>query len=102
MVKIEGVIDGSAFLQTIQILSHYLSIRALHTGNEKSDLWSEGVSLEMTPRRILIASLLSKGWENRRIAEELSFSESLIRKETMAIFKFYGISTREEMLAIHV
>ena len=101
LTNIHGISDSTEFLHTMKILAQYVSIYVLNQGVQSSKKRSEQESVEMNDRRALIASLLTQGWENRKIAEELGFSESLIRKETMAIFKYYGISHRDEMLDIN-
>jgi DNA-binding NarL/FixJ family response regulator len=45
----------------------------------------------------MIASMIGQGRGNREIANELSFSESLVRKETMVIFQYYGIALRQDL-----
>jgi DNA-binding CsgD family transcriptional regulator len=60
-------------------------------------------SLELTPRQFSIALLIAQGKINREIAEELGYSESLIRKETMTIFIHYKVRKREELISrIHL
>jgi len=60
------------------------------------DLEKIGLS-PLSDRQCIIASMISEGKTNREIATELKFSESLVRKETMKIFEFYGIAKREEL-----
>jgi len=101
LTNVDRISDSAGFLNTIKILAQYVSIYVLNQEKQSSKKISEQQSVQLNDRRTLIASLLAQGWENRKIAEELGFSESLIRKETMAIFKYYGISHRDEMLSIH-
>ena len=57
-------------------------------------------NIELSSRQSAIAELIAKGWGNREISRELDFSESLIRKETMKIFKHYSVSTRQDLMQL--
>ena len=52
----------------------------------------------LTERQLLIKDLIMKGHSNPSIAEEIGFSESLVRQETMAIYSILNISGRKELL----
>ena len=52
----------------------------------------------LTERQILIKGLMEKGYTNTAIAEEIGYSESLVRQETMAIYATLNISGRRELL----
>ena len=52
----------------------------------------------LTERQILIKGLMKKGYTNTAIAEEIGYSESLVRQETMAIYGTLNISGRRELL----
>ena len=52
----------------------------------------------LTERQILIKGLMEKGYTNPAIAEEIGYSESLVRQETMAIYSTLNISGRRELL----
>lgn len=53
---------------------------------------------ELTSRQKLIYDAMVKGYTNRRISEEIGFSESLVRQETVRIFKYFNVSGRNELL----
>jgi DNA-binding CsgD family transcriptional regulator len=53
---------------------------------------------ELTARQEAIVQLLRTGVTNREIALHLGYSESLIRKECISIFRLLGISSRNDLL----
>jgi len=53
----------------------------------------------LSPRQIHILGRLAHGLTNREIAEELAFSVSTIRIETMAIYRILGVKSRAEAVA---
>jgi DNA-binding CsgD family transcriptional regulator len=52
----------------------------------------------LTERQQLIKRFIEKGYSNPAIAEEIGYSESLVRQETMAIYATLNISGRKELL----
>jgi DNA-binding CsgD family transcriptional regulator len=52
----------------------------------------------LTTRQILIKGLMEKGYTNLAIGNEIGYSESLVRQETMAIYVTLNISGRRELL----
>ena len=57
-----------------------------------------GASTRLTNRQEKILELLRHGKTNSEIAEEIGFSESLVKQETILIYKKLGISGRKELL----
>lgn len=53
---------------------------------------------KLTPRQVIIKTLLAKGFTNAHIAKEIGYSESLVRQETIAIYAALRISGREELI----
>ena len=53
-----------------------------------------------TPRQEIIIKRLKSGLSNKAIALELGYSESLIRQETIAIYKVLNVAGRKELIAI--
>ena len=53
---------------------------------------------ELTERQALIIDLIRSGMTNIAIADRLGYSESLIRQETMVIYKKMGITGRRDLL----
>lgn len=56
--------------------------------------------IPLSDRQLVIAGLLERGFNNAQIAEEIGFSESLIRQETVAIYKKLQVTGRKAMQAI--
>ena len=59
---------------------------------------SIGRSIELSERQRIIHQLISKGFTNAQIAAEVGFSESLIRQESIRIFRVLGVSGRKEII----
>ena len=53
-----------------------------------------------TPRQEIIIKRLKSGLSNKAIALELGYSDSLIRQETIAIYKVLNVAGRKELIAI--
>jgi DNA-binding CsgD family transcriptional regulator len=53
----------------------------------------------LTPRQQTILELISEGFTNREIADQLSFSVSTIRGETVAIYRILEVDGRAEAVA---
>jgi DNA-binding CsgD family transcriptional regulator len=54
----------------------------------------------LTERQIFIVAGIKKGFTNRQIADDLGFSESLIRQETLRIYKHFSVTGRTELIDI--
>jgi DNA-binding CsgD family transcriptional regulator len=63
---------------------------------EKIDL----PQVPMTDRQLVIAGLLERGFNNAQIGLEIGYSESLIRQETVAIYRKLQVTGRKAMQAI--
>jgi DNA-binding NarL/FixJ family response regulator len=53
----------------------------------------------MSDRQNVILEMLSRGMTNAKIAEKIGYSESLIRQETIAIYRNLGVSGRAELIS---
>jgi DNA-binding NarL/FixJ family response regulator len=51
---------------------------------------------DLTERQTRILELLAKGMTNPQISRQVGYSESTVRQETMAIYRFFGVSGRHE------
>jgi DNA-binding CsgD family transcriptional regulator len=58
---------------------------------------SEGVQM-LSARQSIIRDLLAKGYTNAEIANEIGYSESLVRQESIAIYSALHISGRKELI----
>jgi hypothetical protein len=52
----------------------------------------------LTTRQLLIRKLIEKGHTNAEIAEQIGYSESLVRHETMEIYAVLNVTGRKELL----
>ena len=71
---------------------------------ESARLAREQTKLEeypLTPRQLVIAGMLERGFNNAQISLDIGFSESLIRQESVAIYQKLNVSGRKAMQAIH-
>lgn len=50
----------------------------------------------LTVRQRAVLNFMARGWTNERIAQAISFSHSTVRHDTMAIYRFFGVSNRHE------
>ena len=54
----------------------------------------------LTDRQLIIAGLLERGFNNAQIGAEIGYSESLIRQETVAIYRKLQVTGRKAMQAL--
>lgn len=82
------------------------SIVNLYLNMVDKDLWNQGKSKRrqeifpgqpLTERQELILELVRQGKRNHEIAQALGYSESLIRQETMVIYKKLGVPGRKSL-----
>jgi DNA-binding CsgD family transcriptional regulator len=95
--------QAERFLRTVGQLasigfakSHLLS---LLNSRRKIGRNYETEKLTLTTRQESIKKMITRGMTNIEIGNELGFSESLIRQETMAIYAALGVSGRKELIA---
>lgn len=72
-------------------------VDAARLAKEQTNL--EGFPL--TQRQLVIAGKLERGHSNFEISQEIGFSESLVRQESVAIYEKLNVSGRKAMQAIH-
>jgi len=66
------------------------------TNKEKIDL----PQVPLSDRQLVIAGLLERGFNNAQIGLEIGYSESLIRQETVAIYRKLQVTGRKALQAI--
>ena len=54
----------------------------------------------LTPGERDVLALINEGMSNAQIAEELSFSESSIKKKVSALLRKYGVKSRSELIVL--
>ena len=87
------------FTSFLRVLGHLLALHldesVIHQLLEKKPS-NRGVPL--SARQEIIRTLAAKGFSNRAIAQEIGYSESLVRQETISIYSSLGISGRDELI----
>ena len=82
-------------------LSGYL---ASETTNGQSSSGAQGVERrlldDLTPRQEAVLQLMAQGMRNKQIAFTIGYSESLVRQETMEIYRKLGVKGRHEAAAL--
>jgi DNA-binding CsgD family transcriptional regulator len=71
-------------------------VAAAITVKEKIDL----PQIPLSDRQLVIAGLLERGFNNAQIGLEIGYSESLIRQETVAIYRKLQVTGRKALQAI--
>lgn len=56
-------------------------------------------TLDLTKRQELVLSGILKGYTNRVISEDIGYSESLVRKETILIYRHFKVTGRAELMS---
>lgn len=54
----------------------------------------------LSERQMRILSLMAKGLTNSQISKRVGFSESTVRQETMAIYRYFGVGGRREAVRL--
>ena len=88
--------DFKCFLQTIgHLISLHLDEKKDHPEiTAQSPMPRKG----LTARQEMISDLLVKGFSNPYIAQEIGYSESLVRQETIIIYAAMRVSGRKELM----
>lgn len=83
----------------LKSVGHLLALQ-LQKGSHEAHLVErvEAVPTRLTARQELIRDLLVKGFTNYHIAQEIGYSESLVRQETIAIYSVMHVSGRKELM----
>jgi DNA-binding CsgD family transcriptional regulator len=81
---------------------HVASTRAASNGrsNESSMTSNSLDGKQLTDRQMTILRMIATGMTNPQIAARIGFSDSTVRQETMAIYRFLGANGRRE--ATHI
>jgi DNA-binding CsgD family transcriptional regulator len=95
------------FVATAPILGLYVSLRTSPAPTVEPERHSSQprtgnnhVESELSPRQLRILHLLAEGLTNPQIAARIGFSDSTVRQETMAIYRFLDADGRRE--AVHI
>ena len=74
----------------------YFSVQSLNGNRDVHKSNGHSPIHALTPRQTTILHLLADGLTNPQIATRIGFSDSTVRQETMAIYRFLGASGRRE------
>lgn len=99
--KPEESVEQTQFFETIgAILALQFLKTPVYGGSKVKDGKKNGgnQNIELTERQKLIHQLMCKGFTNAQIAAEVGYSESLVRQETIQIFRILGVSGRKEII----
>ena len=103
VIRFSNAIEDTAFVEEIirsytVILGLYLSLANTPERDALTDIThlTERVTDPLTPRQILILRGMVEGKTNHELANELGFSVSTIRHETMRIYQSLAVSDRKE------
>ena len=55
---------------------------------------------QLSDRQLRILALMAKGLTNSQISKRVGFSESTVRQETMAIYRYFGVGGRREAVRL--
>jgi len=102
----QAVVEG-VFATIAPLLGLYVSMRSPipngHPVDDKHPKLSQvdrDADTELTPRQLRILHLLAEGMTNPQIAARIGFSDSTVRQETMAIYRFLNADGRRD--AVHI
>jgi DNA-binding CsgD family transcriptional regulator len=87
----------------ISLLMKYEDMGVTKFGSRSDAIYSKTNALrqkQLTDRQVLIKEGIVKGQTNREIALNIGFSESLVRQETVQIFKHFLVTRRSELMDI--
>jgi DNA-binding CsgD family transcriptional regulator len=93
--ELESFLRAVGALALLFIQRNQLRVEVYKPKSQVARVTRQGV---LTQRQVLIKRLMEKGYTNNAIAEEIGYSESLVRQETMAIYATLNISGRQELL----
>jgi len=86
---------GSVILLDISHRQEPLQINRVENARTKKE-----TTKTLSPRQKVILEMLSKGATNSEIALEIGYSESLVRQETIEIYRVLGVSGRKELISL--
>ena len=100
MLLVKGLPElNHEFEHFLKALGNLLSIELENSPNlNRSRLRDAAEEHPLSTRQELIRQLLAKGFTNAHIAQEIGYSESLVRQETIAIYSALQISGRKDLI----
>jgi DNA-binding CsgD family transcriptional regulator len=86
-----------SFIQLIGSLLTSFEVQLREKSDGKPDLWYDEKQRLLSSREERVLTLIREGKTNAQIAFELGYSESLIRQETVSIYRKLGVSGRKDL-----
>jgi len=95
--------------ETMILLTAIGSLLGLYASRLPTELIHEAIKVKekihleqvpLTDRQLVIAGLLERGFSNSQIGLEIGYSDSLVRQETVSIYKKLNVTGREAMQLI--
>ena len=93
------------FLRSVGAVVALNQLQGLHTLNHRTAANGKATkakSVELSQRQRLVCDLLLKGFTNLEISREIGYSESLVRHETIEIYRILSVSGRKQLIAENV
>ena len=90
--------DYFDFISMVAALLNRFESDLIEEKNQKSGNWFRGESTDLTERESQVEAFIKEGLTNAQIADRLGYSESLIRQETVSIYRKLGVNGRKELL----
>ena len=80
-------------------LNQLQGLHALSQNRDKNGKISKAKSETLTDRQVTVRDLLLKGFTNLEISRTIGYSESLVRHETIEIYRVMGVTGRKQLIA---
>jgi DNA-binding CsgD family transcriptional regulator len=96
ITKVENFFAYLSFIASL--LTVFESDYEVRHGGSRTE-WFQGGAEKLTERESIVETLIREGLTNAEIARKLGYSESLIRQETVIIYRKLGISGRKDLVA---
>lgn len=100
MVIFDGKLESTLeFLYFLKSIGNLLALHLEEVSQVRKDKYGVPEEVKtLTVRQEIIKTFLGKGFTNAHIAQEIGYSESLVRQETIAIYAALHISGRTEII----
>jgi DNA-binding CsgD family transcriptional regulator len=94
---VTSIPEFESFIQLIASLLTSFELQLREKSDGKTDLWYDEKKRLLSSREELVLTLIREGKTNAQIAFELGYSESLIRQETVSIYRKLGVNGRKDL-----
>lgn len=94
---VTSIPEFESFIQLIASLLTSFELQLREKSDGKKDLWYDEKERLLSSREERVLALIREGKTNAQIAFELGYSESLIRQETVSIYRKLGVNGRKDL-----